>query len=89
MSYQVQIRIKGQIDERWSEWLGGLTITHTGENETLLAGPIEDQAALYGLISKLRNLSLALVAVEVGELSSTGETGDSPQTVDRCTAVPR
>lgn len=65
--HQVQIRVKGQIDERWSEWLDGLTITHTGEGETLLTGPILDQSALYGLMSKLRDLGLPLAAVRVGE----------------------
>jgi hypothetical protein len=67
MMHQVQIRVKGQIDERWSEWLDGLTITHTGEGETLLTGPILDQSALYGLMSKLRDLGLSLAAVRVGE----------------------
>ena len=65
--HQVQIRVKGQIDPRWSEWLGGLAIAHTGKDETLLAGTIPDQPALYGLLSKLRDLGLVLLAVEVGE----------------------
>ena len=60
---QIEIRVKGQIDERWSEWLDGLTITHTEEDETVLTGSILDQAALYGLISKLRDLGLPLLAV--------------------------
>jgi len=60
---QIQIRVKGQIDERWSEWLDGLTITHTEEGETLLSGEAPDQAALYGLIAKLRDLGLPLLAV--------------------------
>jgi hypothetical protein len=60
---QIQIRVKGQIDERWSEWLNGLTITHTEEDETVLTGSILDQAALYGLISKLRDLGLPLLAM--------------------------
>ena len=60
---QVQIRVKGQIDERWSEWLDGLTITHTEEGETELSGEVLDQAALYGLIAKLRDLGLPLLAM--------------------------
>jgi len=60
---QIEIRVKGQIDERWSEWLDDLTITHTDQGETVLAGPILDQAALYGLIAKLRDLGLPLLAV--------------------------
>jgi hypothetical protein len=65
--HQVQIRVKGQIDERWSEWLDGLTITHAGEDETVLTGSILDQSALYGLISKLRDLGLPLLAVNLYE----------------------
>jgi len=67
MHHQVQIRVKGQIDERWSEWLDGLTITHTGDDETVLTGSIPDQSALYGLISKLRDLGLPLLAVNLCE----------------------
>jgi len=64
--HQVEIRVKGQIDERWSEWLEGLAVTHTEEGETVLAGTVLDQAALYGLIAKLRDLGLPLAAVNVG-----------------------
>ena len=60
---QVEIRVKGRIDERWSEWFDGLTITHTDQDETVLTGPVADQAALYGLIAKLRDLGLPLLAV--------------------------
>lgn len=57
---QVEIRVKGKIDENWSLWFEGLQITHTNHNETTLAGPIRDQTALYGLIAKLRDLGLSL-----------------------------
>ena len=60
---RVEIRVKGQIDERWSEWLEGLTIKHVEPDETVLTGPVADQAALYGLIAKLRDLGLPLSAV--------------------------
>lgn len=71
---QVEIRAKGRIDEQWSEWLDGLTITHTDENETVLTGPVEDQAALYGLIAKLRDLGLPLSSVNpVREVSHERE----------------
>ena len=60
---RVEIRVKGEIDERWSEWLDGLTITHTDQDATVLTGPVVDQAALYGLIAKLRDLGLPLLAV--------------------------
>ena len=60
---QIEIRVKGRIDKRWSEWLDDLTITHTDQDETVLAGAIVDQAALYGLVAKLRDLGLPLLAV--------------------------
>ena len=66
---QVEIRVKGQIDERWSEWLEGLTITHTAEGETVLAGPVLDQSALYGLIARLRDLGLPLLSVNPRDIS--------------------
>ena len=65
---QVEIRVKGRIDERWSEWLDGLTIRHTAQDESVLTGPILDQAALYGLMSKLRDLGLSLLSLHCVEL---------------------
>ncbi len=65
---QVEIRVKGRIAERWSEWLDDLTITYTDQDETVLTGPILDQAALYGLMSKLRDLGLSLSSVSCVEL---------------------
>jgi len=60
----VEIRVKGQIDEEWQEWFEGLSIIHTEEGETILLGEVEDQAALYGYIAKLRDLGLPLVLVK-------------------------
>ena len=64
---KVEIQVKGRIDEDWSEWLGGLTIAHTEEDNTVLTGSLPDQAALYGLIAQLRNLGLPLVFVNSEE----------------------
>jgi len=64
---QVEIRVKGRLDARWSEWLEGLGIRHTPQGETVLTGPLLDQAALYGLMSKLRDLGLTLTLVRCGE----------------------
>jgi hypothetical protein len=61
---QVEIRVKGRIDKRWSEWLDGLTISHPDQDETVLAGSILDQAALYGLMSRLRDLGLSLLSMQ-------------------------
>lgn len=59
----VEIRVRGHLDSQWAEWLDGLAITHSEQNETILSGPVKDQAALYGLIAKLRDLGLPLVSV--------------------------
>jgi len=65
----VEIRVKGCIDEHWSAWLAGLSITHTDRDETVLSGKVVDQAALYGVLSMLRDLGLPLLSVvsEEGE----------------------
>jgi hypothetical protein len=66
----VEIRVKGQIDEHWSDWFEGLIIRHTEQDETILWGTVVDQAALYGLLTKLRNLGLSLVSVNSVEVES-------------------
>ena len=58
-----QIRIQGQINESWSDWLGGLTITRQPDGETLLAGPIVDQAALHGIMDRLYAMNLSILSV--------------------------
>jgi hypothetical protein len=60
---QIEIRVKGQINQQWSEWFGGLTINHSDPDETILTGLVPDQAALYGIISRLRDLGLELASV--------------------------
>jgi hypothetical protein len=58
-----QIRVKGHLGEQWTGWFEGLTITLTDEGDTLLSGPVVDQAALYGLLKKVRDLGVTLVSV--------------------------
>ena len=58
-----QIRVKGHLDDKWSDWFEGLVITLEANGETLLSGPVADQAALYGLLKKVRNLGLTLLSV--------------------------
>jgi len=58
-----QIRIKGQLDSQWTDWFEGLTITQEEDGDTLLTGPLVDQAALHGLLKKVRDLGLPLVSV--------------------------
>jgi hypothetical protein len=58
-----KIRVKGHLDGRWSEWFDGLEITNLQNAETMLSGDIVDQAALHGVLAKVGDLNLALVAV--------------------------
>jgi hypothetical protein len=63
----VEIRVKGRIDEDWTEWFQGLSIEYTEEEETVLSGEVLDQSELYGLIAKLRDLGLDLIYVKHSE----------------------
>ncbi len=58
-----QIRIKGHLGQQWTDWFGGLTIMLEENGHTLLTGPLVDQAALYGLLKKVRDLGMPLLAV--------------------------
>ncbi len=58
-----QITIKGHLDNRWADWFEGLTITLEDNGETLLTGPVVDQAALHGLLRKVRDLGVPLLSV--------------------------
>jgi len=64
---RVEIRIEGHLDQTWADWLDGFTLTHTEGGETVLTGKVKDQAALYGLIAKLRDLGVKLLSVKSGE----------------------
>ncbi len=59
-----EIRVQGVLDEGWSAWLGGLEVKPLDSGETLLAGPVRDQAALHGLLNKIRDLGLPLLGLE-------------------------
>jgi hypothetical protein len=59
-----EIRVQGILDESWSEWLGSLDVRPLASGETVLTGPIRDQAALHGLLNKIRDLGLPLLGVE-------------------------
>ncbi len=58
------IRVKGHLDRRWAEWFEGLTFTHEAAGTTLLEGPLADQAALHGVLTKLRDLGLPIVSIQ-------------------------
>ncbi len=68
-----RIRLKEQLDRRWSAWLG-LTVLHEANGETVLTGEIVDQAALHGLLSKVRDLHLTLISVSSVEAASPSQT---------------
>ena len=58
-----QIRLKGHLGRQWTDWFEGLTLTLEDNGETLLTGPVVDQAALYGLLRKVRDLGMPLLSV--------------------------
>ena len=78
-----EIRLKGHLDGRWAVWFEGLTITLEDNGDTLLTGPVIDQAALHGLLKKIRDLSVPLVSVSPVEPgpSTTLGTGQADTSV--------
>jgi len=62
LNSRYEIRVKGTLDRRWDTWFEGLQVTSDGD-QTVIAGPVADQAALHGLLTKVRDLGLFLIAV--------------------------
>lgn len=73
-----QLRVKGHLGAHWGEWFGGMTIAQTANGETLITGVVADQAALHGLLRKVRDLGVPLLSVSRSE----------PGRVDRPAADP-
>jgi hypothetical protein len=76
-----QIRIKGHLGRQWTDWFEGLTITLEDNGDTLLTGPVVDQAALHGLLRRVRDLGMPLLSViqpEKGEQEYPDSEGESP-----------
>ena len=69
-----QIRVKGNLDKKWFDWFDGFAITPQTNAETVLVGVVADQAALHGLLAKVRDLGLPLL--EIKRLKSERTTGD-------------
>jgi hypothetical protein len=63
MAYHYQITVKEYLDDGWSAWFDSLTISHTAGGATTLTGAVRDQTALYGLLARLRDLGLTLIAI--------------------------
>ena len=76
-----EIRIKGHLNKRWADWFEGLTITLDEDGNTILTGPVVDQAALHGLLKRVRDLGMPLVSVSPLEHgpSTTLGTGKADQ----------
>ncbi len=66
-----EIRVKGHLDQRWSMWFDGMTVTNEANGETVLSGPVVDQAALHSLLIKVHSLNLTLISVTRFETDST------------------
>lgn len=72
MTQLYEIRVKGHLDKAWADWFGGLTIIHEDSGETLLTGTLPDQAALHGVLNRLRDLGADLLAVNAVDPSGSG-----------------
>ena len=79
MADTYQIRVHGHLSSRWAEWFDGLTIENQPNGEALICGPVADQAALHGLLVKVRDLNLPLISVNRIEPGQThgGQKEDS------------
>ena len=73
-----QIRIEGHLGPQWTDWFGGLTVTPEDTGDTLLTGPVADQAALHGLLRRVRDLGLPLLSVMHVEADQAQETNTTP-----------
>jgi hypothetical protein len=66
-----QVRVDGHLDQHWSSWFGDFTVTHEGDRITSLTGAVADQAELHGLLTKIRDLGVTLISVEVVDVTTT------------------
>ncbi len=70
MPQYYEIKIKSHLDPHWSDWFAGLKLVHLEGDQTLLAGLLPDQAALHGLLERIRQLNLTLISVTCGDPSN-------------------
>ena len=78
MAQHYRITLKGALDDRWSAWFDGLAIAQDAHGDTILYGAVRDQAALHGLLAKVRDLGLTLLTVEQG--GTAANTGHAEPT---------
>jgi hypothetical protein len=86
MDTYYHIRVKGHLDGHWSDWFGGLTISNEANGEAVLAGPLADQAALHGVLNRIRDLGLPLIAV-CHVSAAAGGTAPSDGHATECSAI--
>ena len=87
-AHRYEIRLKGRLDSSWAEWLGGMSLTHAGDGTTVLIAPIVDQAALHGLLQKLRDLGITLISVNEDEIDPPIGRDDSSEQLNPTTRRP-
>jgi hypothetical protein len=73
-----QIRLKGHLGDRWADWFEGLTITLEENGDTLLIGPVPDQAGLFGLLRRMRDLGLQLISVNCVDTGNEDRSTGKP-----------
>lgn len=74
-----ELRIQGHLDQHWSAWFDGFTITHQDDGTTILHGVVRDQAELHGVLAKVRDLGTALISVTPCPVPGSGDTGSDSQ----------
>ena len=74
-----EIRLRGHLDARWAAWFDGLNLTHEGDGTTVIRGAVADQAAMHGLLQKVRDIGLPLVSVVYVEADQTDERATRPR----------
>jgi hypothetical protein len=72
-----EIRVRGHLDDRWADWVEGLTFAHESDGTTTLTAPLADQASLHGLLNRIRDLNLPIVSVRRGCPENHGATHPS------------
>ena len=77
---QYEIRLEGRLHSRWAAWFDGMSLTHESDGTTVLSGPVVDQAALHGLLQKVRDAGLPLISV--AQVDSPGPTCPAPSLAD-------
>ena len=79
--HRVEIRVKGHLNQQWSDWFDGLALLTSEQGETLLTGTVLDQSALYGLVGKLRDLGLPLISIDVRQEPNSSDQEHEPKKV--------